>query len=375
MKLRPKITLTDHFAELTDPRSDRTKEHKLIDIVTIAICAVICGADTWVGIETSGQAKYKWLKQFLELPNGIPSHDTFSRVFARLDGKEFQSCFLNWVKSISQLIPGEVISIDGKTLRHSYDTESNKKAIHMVSAWASDQKLVLGQRKVDEKSNEITAIPELIKVLELSGCLVTIDAMGTQKDIAKLIIAKGADYCLALKGNQGNIHQDVEQLFKQALSQQWQNINHSFFETVEKGHGRIEKRRYWTMGNVEFLIDSDKWVGLESIGMVESERIVSGETSSEIRYDLNSFRSNAQVFAHAVRSHWGVENCLHWVLDLGFREDDCRIRKDNAPENFALLRHIAFNLLSQEKTAKIGIQNKRLQAAWDNDYLAQVLSI
>ncbi len=375
MKLRPKITLTDHFAELTDPRIDRTKEHKLIDIVTIAICAVICGADTWVGIETYGQAKYKWLKQFLELPNGIPSHDTFSRVFARLDSQEFQSCFLNWVKSISQLIPGEVISIDGKTLRHSYDTESNKQAIHLVSAWASEQKLVLGQRKVDEKSNEITAIPELIKVLELSGCLVTIDAMGTQKDIAKLIIAKGADYCLALKGNQGNIHQDVEQLFKQALSQQWQNIDHSFFETVEKGHGRIEKRRYWTMGNVEFLIDSDKWVGLESIGMVESERIVSGETTSEIRYYLNSFSSNAKVFAHAVRSHWGVENCLHWVLDIGFREDDCRIRKDNAPENFALLRHIALNLLSQEKTAKIGIQNKRLQAAWDNDYLTRVLSL
>jgi predicted transposase YbfD/YdcC len=214
MKLRPKIALTDHFAGPTDPRIDRTKEHKLIDIVTIAICAVICGADTWVGIETYGIAKYRWLKQFLELPNGIPSHDTFSRVFARLDSQEFQSCFLNWVKSISQLIPGEVISIDGKTLRHSYETESNKKAIHMVSAWASDQKLVLGQRKVDEKSNEITAIPELIKVLELSGCLVAIDAMGTQKDIAK-----EADYYLALKGNQGNIHQDVEQLFKQALKQ------------------------------------------------------------------------------------------------------------------------------------------------------------
>ena len=183
------------------------------------------------------------------------------------------------------------------------------------------------------------------------------------------------DYCLALKGNQENIHQDVEQLFKQALSQQWQNIDHSFFETVEKGHGRIEKRRYWTMGNVEFLIDSDKWVGLESIGMVESERIVSGETTSEIRYYLNSFPRYAKVFAHAVRSHWGVENCLHWVLDIGFREDDCRIRKDNAPENLALLRHIALNLLSPEKTAKIGIQNKRLQAAWDNDYLAQVLSI
>ena len=375
MKLRPKITLIDHFTHLTDPRIDRTLDHKLIDIVVIAICAVICGVDGWVGMETYGKAKYKWLKQFLELPSGIPSHDTFSRVFARLDPEEFQSCFLNWVKSISQLIPGEVISIDGKTLRHSYDRDSKKKAIHLVSAWANAQKLVLGQRKVDEKSNEITAIPELIKVLELSGCLVTIDAMGTQKNIAQLIINKGADYCLALKGNQGNIHEDVSQLFNYARSSQWQNIDHSFFQTVEKGHGRIEIRRYWTMSNGEFLVDGDKWAGLESIGMVESQRTVLGETTTETRYYLNSFPSNAEVFAHAVRSHWGIENSLHSVLCIRFREDDCRIRKDNSPENLALLRHLALNLLSQEKTAMIGIKNKRLKAAWDEQYLARVLRI
>ncbi len=375
MKLKPKITLIDHFTELTDPRVERTKEHKLIDIVVIGICAVICGADTWVGIETYGKAKYQWLKQFLELANGIPSHDTFSRVFARIDPKEFQGCFLSWVKSISKLIPSEVISIDGKTLRHSEDKGSNKRAIHLVSAWASSQRLVLGQQKVEEKSNEITAIPELLKVLEISGCIVTIDAMGTQKKIAQLIISQEADYCLALKGNQGNIHEDVKQLFTQAQAQQWQNIDHNFFETVEKGHGRVEIRRYWTMANVEFLIDSEQWVGLKSIGMVESKRTFAGETTSEIRYYLNSFPSDAQMFAHAVRSHWGVENCLHWVLDVAFREDDCPIRKDNAPENFALLRHIALNLLSQEKTASMGVQNKRLQAAWDDDYLARVLRI
>ena len=375
MKLRPKITLIDHFSNLTDPRIDRTKDHKLIDIVVIAVCAVICGADGWVGMETYGKAKYKWLKQFLELPNGIPSHDTFSRVFARLDPEEFQTCFLDWIKSISQLIPGEVISIDGKTLRHSYDRENKKKAIHMISAWANAQKLVLGQRKVDDKSNEITAIPELIKVLELSGCIVTIDAMGTQKNIAQLIIEKGADYCLALKGNQGNIHEDVEQLFEYCRAQKWQNIDYSFFQTTDKDHGRIEIRRYWTMGNVEYLLDSDKWKGLKSIGMVESQRTIDGETTWEIRYYLNSFPSNAEVFAHAVRSHWGIENSLHWRLDIGFREDECRIRKDNSPENLALLRHLALNLLSQEKTAQVGVKNKRLKAAWDEQYLAKVLRI
>jgi predicted transposase YbfD/YdcC len=326
-------------------------------------------------METYGKAKYQWLKQFLELPNGIPSHDTFSRVFARLDPEEFQNCFLNWIKSISQLIPGEVISIDGKTLRHSYDRESQKKAIHMISAWANAQKLVLGQRKVDEKSNEITAIPQLIKVLELSGCIVTIDAMGTQKDIAQLIIEKGADYCLALKGNQGNIHEDVEQLFEYCRVQKWQNIDHSFFQTTDKGHGRIEVRRYWTMGKVEHVLDSDKWKGLKSIGLVESQRTIDGETTRETRYYLNSFPSNAEVFANAVRSHWGIENVLHWRLDIGFREDDCRIRKDNSPENLALLRHLALNLLSQEKTAQVGIKNKRLKAAWDEQYLAKVLRI
>lgn len=375
MKLRPKITLIDHFSKLTDPRIDRTKEHLLIDIVTIAICAMICGADNWVAMETYGQSKQEWLQQFLELPNGIPSHDTFARVFARIDPSEFQQCFRDWVSSIAQLMSAEVVSIDGKTLKHSGSKGIGKKAIHLVNAWASEQRLVLGQCKVDQRSNEITAIPELIKLLELTGCLVTIDAMGTQTEIAQLIQDSGADYCLALKGNHKHLHEEVQQLFALGQAQDWQGIPHSFHRTIEKGHGRTEIRRYWTMATGEFFLDNDKWAGLQSIGLVESVRKIGQETTTSKRYYLNSFASDARLLAHAVRSHWGIENSLHWILDVAFAEDDSPIHSDHAPENLARLRQMALNLLSQEKTAKIGVANKRLKAAWDNDYLAKVLGI
>jgi predicted transposase YbfD/YdcC len=375
MKLKPKITLIDHFSQLTDPRIDRTKEHKLIDILTIAICGMICGADNWVAMEQYGNSKQKWLKQFLELPNGIPSHDTFARVFARLDPKEFEKCFSDWVQEIAQLIPGEVISIDGKTLKHSGSKKTGKKAIHLVNAWASKQRLVLGQTKVHNKSNEITAIPELIKVLELSGCLVTIDAMGTQTQIAQLIQDKGADYCLALKGNHKYLHERVVQLFEQAETQDWSGVEHDFYRTITKDHGRTEIRRYWTMPVTELLFDPDQWVGLQSLGLVESVRKIGNQTTTSKRYYLNSFSSNAQLFQNAVRSHWGIENSLHWVLDVGFREDNCPIYSDHAPDNLAQLRKMSLNLLSREKTLKIGVANKRLKAAWDNNYLALVLGI
>ncbi|PSB08435.1 ISAs1 family transposase [Pleurocapsa sp. CCALA 161] len=375
MKLRPKITLIDHFSGLTDPRVERTKEHKLIDILTIAICGMISGADNWVAMEQYGNSKEEWLKQFLELPNGIPSHDTIGRVFARIDPNEFEQCFRDWVKEIAQLLPGETISIDGKTLKHSGSKGIGKKAIHLVNAWASEQRLVLGQTKVHDKSNEITAIPELIKVLELSGCLVTIDAMGTQTDIAQLIQDAGADYCLALKGNHKHLHQDVIQLFTQAQSKDWSGIEHSFYRTIEKGHGRTEIRRYWTMPTSELVVGFERWAVLQSIGLVESVRKIGQETTISKRYYLNSFAFDAQVFAHAVRSHWGIENSLHWILDVALAEDDCPIYSDYAPENLARLRKISLNLLSQEKTAKIGVANKRLKAAWDNNYLAKVLGI
>lgn len=377
MKLKPKITIADHFSDLEDPRVERTRHHQLIDIITLSICAVICGADTWVDIESYGRAKYEWLKKILELPNGIPSHDTIARVFSRLNPEQFQKCFLSWIQSISCLNPGEVIALDGKTLRHSYDRGGNKKAIHMVSAWATSQRLVLGQVKVDKKSNEITAIPALLKVLKLNGSIVTIDAMGCQKSIVKSIIEQGGDYVITLKKNQPSLYARVEELFKQALAQGFSGFTHTAYSTkTESNHGRSEIRHHLMLSDIKELIDPDnQWEKLHSIGMIESVRIVKGKTSIETRYYISSSPNNAQKFGESVRSHWGVENRLHWVLDVAFREDDCRIRKDNAPQNFAILRHISLNLLSQEKTSKTGAKNKRLRAGWDDDYLTKILAV
>lgn len=373
MKLKPKTKLAEHFEDIDDPRIERTKRHKLGDILTIAILAVICGADSWVGMESFGQAKEKWLKRILELPNGIPSHDTFARVFARLNPEQFQACFLSWVRTLVRLSEAEVVAIDGKTLRQSYDEKDSKAAIHMVSAWAAENRLVLGQQKVEAKSNEITAIPQLLKLLEIEGCVVTIDAMGCQKRIAQQIVERDADYVLALKANQGNLFKDVQQIFAHAESTQFAGVQFDFHETIDKAHGRVEIRRCWTMQQVEFLVDAEKWVKLTSIGMIQSERHINGKVERETRYYISSLSSDAARLSQAVRSHWQVENSLHWVLDIAFVEDACRIRKDYAPENLAVVRHIALNLLSQETTLKVGMKNKRLRAGWDEDYLLKVL--
>lgn len=371
----PSASLLEHFKTLEDPRAEHLLEHQLLDIIGLTICAVICGADTWVDIEQYGQSKRDWLATFLVLSNGIPSHDTIARVFSRLHSSALQDCFLSWVRSVAQLCSGEVIAIDGKTLRRSYDSGGDKGAIHMVSAWATQNHLVLGQVKVDEKSNEITAIPRLLKVLDLNGCIITIDAMGAQRSIASEIIDQGGDYVLSLKGNQGNLHQDVEQLFCWATDTQFKDIPHEFYQSVDGNHGRIEVRRHWLMGDIEHLIDAHKWSGLQRVGLVESERRMPNQRPTiERRYYLVSFAGNVERFAHCVRSHWGIENQLHWTLDVAFSEDDCRIRTGHAPENLALVRHVALNLLKQETSVKVGIKAKRLKAGWNNDYLAKVLA-
>jgi predicted transposase YbfD/YdcC len=367
-------SILTHFANIDAPRDKRGKEHRLVDIIAIAICAVICGAENWVDIEQYGEAKQEWLRTFLPLCNGIPAHDTFARVFARLDPEQIQQCFLSWIEAISQLTAGEVVAIDGKTLRHSYDTSNGKAAIHMVSAWASRNRLVLGQRKVDDKSNEITAIPELLRRLSIAGCIVTIDAMGCQKDIAATIIDQGSDYVLALKGNQGGLFEDVQWLFEQAQITQFQDVAHEFVESIDKGHGRIEIRRCWTLSELDYLEQKPLWKGLQSIAMVQSQRRVNGQQSVQTRYYISTLASNAAKVAEAVRTHWSIENSLHWVLDVSFDEDACRIRKDHAPQNMTLLRQIALNLLGQDKSTKIGIAAKRKKAGWDDAYLVKILA-
>ena len=356
---------------------DRTKAHDLLDIIIIAICAVICGADGWVGIERFGNAKLAWLETFLELPHGIPSHDTLGRVFARVDPEALQRCFLAWVQAVQELTEGQVIAIDGKCLRRSYDTWSNKAAIHMVSAWASHG--YVGQRKVASKSNEITAIPALLALLEISGCIVTIDALGCQKDIAEHIVDQEAAYVLALKDNQPHLHEDVQSLFYWADNVEFVDIRHDTYREVDAGHGRIETRECGTISDSEclaLLAAHWEWQDLRTVIRVRARRRIGEEVSTEERYYISSLGADtpdlAQTAAQAVRSHGGVENELHWVLDVGFREDDSRIRQGYAAENMAVLRHIALNLLQQETSRKVGIRNKRLEAGWNNEYLEKV---
>lgn len=372
MEEQVSATLVTHFGNLTDPRVERTKLHQLFDILVIAICAILAGADNWEDIADFGRAKQAWFQTFLELPHGIPSHDTFNRVFARLDPQEFQAGFLSWIKAVSTLLGGQVIAIDGKILRRSHARGLGQAAIDMVSAWACTNRLVLGQVKVTDKSNEITAIPALLQVLEVAGCIVTIDAIGCQTEIAKIISDKQADYVLALKDNQARLFEDVQLLFADLEKSQYK----AYAKTLDKNHGRLEIRACWTISDPEVLRHLrgfENWKNLQTVVRIRSQRQVGKEKSCEDRYYLASL-VGAKRILWAVRSHWGIENEVHWTLDLAFDEDRCRVRKEYGPQNFAVLRHIALNLLKQEKTAKRGIKGKRLLAAWNPDYLLKVLT-
>jgi predicted transposase YbfD/YdcC len=367
-------TFIDHFADLTDPRIEDRCDHKLIDILFIATCAVICGADGFTDMEEFGKSKQSWLRQFLALPNSIPSHDTFGRVLARLKPSEFQRCFIGWVRAVADMTGDKIVPIDGKTLRRSHNRSASKQAIELVSAWASANRLVLGQVKVSDDSNEITAVPELLRLLELKGCIVTVDALNTQKSIAAEIRNQGADYVLALKGNHSTLLKEVEDFFKAVTGGRTYGFEISTHQTVDGEHGRIESRKYWHVNAPEHLSGYSEWKELQSLGMVEATREVGDQTSTQLRYYLSSLKVDAVGLAEAVRRHWTIENSQHWILDVVFREDDSRVRVGHAAENFALIRRAALNLLQQEKTLKRGVKTKRLKAALDERYLLKVLN-
>ncbi|MBC7869641.1 MAG: ISAs1 family transposase [Chitinophagaceae bacterium] len=370
-------SISRYFGRLSDPRIERSKRHKLIDVLTIALCGVICGADNWVEIAAWGEIKENWLRTFLELPNGIPSHDTFSDVFGRLNADEFQRCFANWVQAVCVLSEGQVIAIDGKTLCGSAEKKGDKKAIHMVSAWASANRLVLGQVKVNDKSNEITAIPELLTLLDIQGCTVTIDAMGCQTEIAQAILDAQANYVLSVKKNQARLYEDIEDLFAGAEEVAYREVPHDYARTIEKDHGRLEIRECWTIADASFLAylrTLDTWAGLSQVVLVTRQRQHNDTLSIERAYFITSLSASAALILDATRQHWAIENNLHWTLDVAFCEDDNRVRTDNAPQNLAVLRHIALNLLKHETSVKAGMKAKRLRAGWDDAYLLKVLA-
>jgi predicted transposase YbfD/YdcC len=370
---KPKsVRIADHFAELTDPRR-REVIYPLVNVVVIAICAVICGADDFVAIAKFGRTKRDWLAQFLDLETGIPSHDRFNAIFAAIKPAEFEKCLLSWITAMHEVTDGQVIAIDGKTLRRSFDTANSKAAIHMVSAWATANHISLGQVVVDAKSNEITAIPKLLEMLELSGAMVTIDAMGCQTEIAKQIVAKGADFCLAVKDNQPTLHQGIIDYFANHVKDDFAGVRMRYHTTDEKGHGREETRHYMICPVPEDLPDRSRWPDLKAIGVAINVTQRDGKIVGENRYYILSKFVAAGRFAEAVRGHWSIENRLHWQLDVTFQEDQCRIRQGHADANFSILRRAALSLLKNETTAKVGIKNKRLTAGWDEDYLEKVL--
>lgn len=366
------MSLVEHFAMLEDPRIERKKLHGLNDIMVLSICAIISGAEGWQGIVDFGHEKLEWLRRFVPLKNGVPSHDCIAYVFARISADDFRACFMAWVEGVREKTEGEVIAIDGKTSRGSKDRKSGKSPLHLVSAWACANRLILGQEATTEKSNEITAIPKLLELLDIKGCIVTIDAMGCQTAIAKQIVDQQGHYVLGLKNNQPLLHEAVEDYFALARSHHFKGIPHAYTEETDNEHGRLEVRRYWICEDLNTLPNPERWAGLRSIGMVERECISSEKTSVERRYFINSIAADATLFAQAVRAHWGIENRLHWRLDVIMREDECRIRKDNSPAILAMVRHLSINLF-EIVPSRLSLKQKRFKAALSDDFREEVV--
>lgn len=366
------ISIRKHFARLKDPRINRRKRHLLLDLVVIAVCAVVCGCDTWPKIALFARKRRKWLQTFLELPGGAPSHDTFERVFARLDPEAFQGCFRQWMQALAERLGVKQIAIDGKALRGSGQASTHLGPLHLVSAWATENHLTLGQVAVAEKSNEITAIPKLLELLELKGALVTIDAIGCQKEIARRVVSGGGDYVLTVKDNQPHLFEDVQQAFLKALDNDFEGLQHDSYQTKDKGHGRQEARCYHVIYDPPGIRDREAWAELKAIGMCFSERTVGERTSMEVRYFIGSRKASARTYGKALRNHWRIENNLHWQLDVTFGEDGNRVRERNAAENLALVRRVALSLLKQHP-GKQSVACKSLEAALDTDFLEEIL--
>jgi predicted transposase YbfD/YdcC len=366
------LSVAKHFARLRDPRRNHCKRHLLIDIIVIALCAVLCGADDWQQIATFGQLRHAWLKTFLALPNGIPSHDTLERVFDRLDPQAFLGCFQRWVEELTHALGLKHVAIDGKTLRHSGKAAMKLKPLHIVSAWATEHSLTLGQVAVDDKSNEITAIPQLLDLLDVHGALVTIDAMGCQKAIAHKVVTAGGDYVLSVKDNQPNLLADIQETITEALESGREGVAYQTYETTDKGHGREEARSYLIVTDLEKIRNRAEWAELKVIGMYTSTRNVAGKVSDETHYFIGSRSAGAQVYGNALRRHWGIENNLHWQLDVTFGEDANRVQRRHGAENLALLRRLALSLLKRH-TGKGSMACKRLSAALDTAFLEEIL--
>ena len=364
------ISLITILREIPDPRVDRTKDHELTDILVIALCTILCGGDSFYDMEEFAEVRLEWLKTFLNLRNGPPSHDTFNRLFQALDPEQWAETLSRWTQSVRTALGREVVALDGKALRRALNRGEEVRMI--VSAWATESGLLLGQRKVRDKSNEITAVPALLRTLELAGCIVTADALHCQKEIAREIVEADADYVLALKGNQGAAFREIKSFLDDAVARQAKGLQSK--ETVEKGHGRIETRRYWQTEDIGWFADQSQWQGLQSVGVVEAIREKDGNRSVERRYYLSSLGVDMDQFARAVRGHWSIENQLHWVLDVIFKEDQNRARSANAAENLAALRRLAVNLLRKDKKCKRSVKGKLMRAAIDPEYLRHLLT-